>query len=203
MRYSNLNQINIKNVSHLRKAWTYHTGELPVSAEARGQRQTAFETTPLVVNGVMYISTAANRIIALEPESGRELWKYDSQAGRSGPVRSRAHRGVAYWPGDKNTAARIIFGTLDGRLIALNAATGVLAPGFGTEGQVNLRAGVADEFPKSTYGMTSPPTICGDVVVTGVGSARGPWHRSTRRCARMGCTQRQIGLDIPHRPWSR
>jgi glucose dehydrogenase len=179
MRYSDLDQITTENVAHLSRAWTYHTGEMPARSGPRGQRQTAFETTPLVVKGVLYFSTAANRIIALEPESGRELWKYDPQARHTGPIKYRAHRGVAYWPGDPKTPARILFGTLDGRLIALNAQTGVPVPGFGKEGQVDLRAGAAGQFPDSIYGVTSPPAICGDLVITGAevpeGPGRGPW----------------------------
>jgi glucose dehydrogenase len=179
MRYSPIHQITRRNVAQLTRAWTYHTGELPASSGPRGQRQMAFETTPLMVNGVLYFSTPANRIIALVPESGRELWKFDPQAKHTGPIKYRAHRGVGYWPGDKNAAPRILFGTLDGRLIALNARTGVPVPGFGREGEVDLRADVAGGFPDSVYGITSPPAICGDLVITGAevpeGPGRGPW----------------------------
>ena len=166
-RFSPLQQIDTGNVSRLRPAWTYHTGELPAPSNLRGQQSTAFETTPLLVDGVLYLSTAANRIIALDPLTGRERWKYDPQAHHPGPVRSRAHRGVAYWPGDAHTPPRILFGTLDGRLIALNAHTGVPVPGFGNEGEVNLRDGVADKFPALAYGVTSPPAIVNDLVITG------------------------------------
>jgi membrane-bound PQQ-dependent dehydrogenase (glucose/quinate/shikimate family) len=179
MRYSPLRQITTKNVAQLTRAWTYHTGELPGSSGPRGQRQMAFETTPLMVNGVLYFSTPANRIIALMPESGRELWRFDPQAKHTGPIQYRAHRGVAYWPGDKTAAPRILFGTLDGHLIALNAQTGVPVPGFGREGEVDLRAAVAGGFPDSAYAITSPPAICGDLVITGAevpeGPGRGPW----------------------------
>jgi membrane-bound PQQ-dependent dehydrogenase (glucose/quinate/shikimate family) len=167
MRYSPLRQIDRTNVAQLGRAWVYHTGEKPASSGARGQRQVAFETTPLVVNGVLYLSTPGNRIIALQPETGKELWHYNPMAKSPGPLRYHAHRGVAYWPGDKNTPARIIFGTLDGRLVALNARTGTAIPGFGSEGEVNLRVGVADGYPNLVYAITSPPAICGDVVITG------------------------------------
>jgi len=176
MRFSPLQQINTGNVNRLERAWTYHTGEMPVTSGARGQRQTAFETTPLVVNGMLYLSTPANRIVALEPESGRELWKFDLQAGSKAPVKSRAHRGVAYWPGDAHTPPRILFGTLDGRLIALNASTGRKVPGFGNEGEVDLRANVADRFPNAIYDETSPPAIAGDLVITGAEVPESPGH---------------------------
>jgi glucose dehydrogenase len=166
MRFSPLKQIDAGNVNRLTRAWTYHTGEMPVVSGPRGQRQTAFETTPLIINGVLYLSTPSDRIIALEPESGRELWKFDLQTD-STSRKSRAHRGVAYWPGDAQTPPRILFGTLDGRLIALNARTGQKVPGFGNEGEVNLKTGVADKFPNSIYDETSPPAIAGDLVITG------------------------------------
>jgi glucose dehydrogenase len=176
MRFSPLRQINTKNVNRLERAWTYHTGEMPVSSGVRGQRQIAFETTPLVVNGVLYLSTPANRIIALEPESGRELWKFDLQAGSTAQRKSRAHRGVTYWPGDAHTPPRILFGTLDGRLIALSASTGRRVPSFGNEGEVDLRANVADKFPKAVYDETSPPAIAGDLVITGAEVPESPGH---------------------------
>lgn len=159
MRYSPLDQINTSNVARLARAWTYHTGELVKASGPRAQRQIAFETTPLFIKGTLYLSTPANRIIALDGDTGRELWKYDPQAHATGAIQYRAHRGVSYWPGDRNTPARIFFGTLDGRLIALNARTGAVVPGFGNEGEVDLKKGVADGFPNAVYAITSPPVI--------------------------------------------
>jgi quinoprotein glucose dehydrogenase len=174
MRFSPLHQINKTNVDRLRRAWTYHTGEHPASSGARGERQTAFETTPLVVNGVLYLSTPANRIVALDPLTGDQLWIFDPQSKRTGPLKYRAHRGVAYWPGDGHTSARILFGTLDGRLIALNAKTGEKVPGFGNEGEVDLKHGVADDFPDSIYAETSPPAIYQDLAITGAEVPESP-----------------------------
>ncbi len=174
MRFSPLDQINSTNVDRLRRAWTYHTGEHPSTAGPRGQRQVAFETTPVIVDGVLYLSTPANRIVALDPVSGRELWKFDPQSKAVGALKYRAHRGVAYWPGNGHTPPRILFGTLDGRLIALNAKTGLEVPGFGNEGEVNLRQGVAEGFPESTYAETSPPAIYGDLAITGAEVPESP-----------------------------
>ncbi len=89
-------------------------------------------------------------------------------------MKSRQHRGVAYWPGDRAHPPRILFGTLDARLIALDARTGQPVPGFGREGQVDLRAGVAGAFPKSVYGVTSPPAIFRDLVIVGSEVPEGP-----------------------------
>jgi glucose dehydrogenase len=157
-RYSPLDQINTKNVAQLQRAWTYHTGE-------RGR---GFETTPIVVDGIMYFSTQNQRIVALDPETGQEIWKYDPQSN------GREHRGVAFWPGDKQTPPRILLGTGDGRLIALDAKTGVPAGSFGDNGVVNLRAGVADDFPRAIYAISSPPSIYRNVVIVGPATQEGP-----------------------------
>jgi glucose dehydrogenase len=174
MRFSPLKQINTENVNRLQRAWTFHTGEHPSSSGVRGAREVAFETTPLVVNGILYLSTPANRIVALDPDSGRQLWIFDPQSKTTGNLKYRAHRGVAYWPGDRQSPARILFGTLDGRLLALNAQTGEKIPGFGNEGEVNLKEGVADGFPDAIYAETSPPAIYGDLVITGAEVPESP-----------------------------
>jgi quinoprotein glucose dehydrogenase len=79
MRYSPLSQITRGNVSRLGRAWTFHTGDLPAASGPRGQRRVAFETTPLAINGVLYLSTPASRIIALDGDSGRQIWKFESR----------------------------------------------------------------------------------------------------------------------------
>src|SRR5204863_5798634 len=90
----------------------------------RGPRQRRSESTPLVIGGVMYLSTSYNRVLALEPETGKKIWEYESQ-------HPPALRGLAYWPGDGQLPPQIVFGTSDGSLISLNAKTGRPVPGFG------------------------------------------------------------------------
>lgn len=124
-RYSPLTQINTKNVGKLTKAWSYS-----LRATGPGPGGGASEVTPIVVNGVMYL-TAGNRVVALEPETGKEIWSYEPK----GPGLSR--RAVAYWPGDQNNPPRIIF-TIGRNMMALNANTGKVDPGFGNEGTVDL-----------------------------------------------------------------
>src|SRR3979411_2419203 len=80
-RYSPLKEINRSNVAHLRRAWVYHTGELDLGLQT-APFQASFSCTPLVVNGVMYLSTPSSRVIALEAETGKEIWKFDPQAGK-------------------------------------------------------------------------------------------------------------------------
>ena len=157
-RYSPLDQINTKNVTLLQRAWTYHTGE-------RGR---AFEVTPIVVEGILYFATQNQRIVAIEPETGKEIWKYDPKSN------GREIRGVTYWPGEKQIPPRILFGTGDGRLIALDAKTGVPVASFGDNGVVNLKSGITDKFPKAAYAITSPPAIYRHVLIVGPSTQEGP-----------------------------
>jgi quinoprotein glucose dehydrogenase len=164
-RYSPLKQINAKNVSDLQLAWTYDTETN--AGDGSPRRASLSETTPLVVGNVMYMSTPYNRVVALEPETGKEIWKYRSPG-------TPAYRGIAYWPGDNKFPPEIVFGTTDGLLISLNAKTGQPVPGFGKEGIVNLREGVADKYPDNPYGLSSPPTIYHSLVITGSHTQESP-----------------------------
>ena len=161
MRYSPLALITTANVKQLARVWTYHTGE-PGGV---------FQMTPLVVNGTMYITTPSQKVVALEPETGRALWSYDPHVkhGRGG-------RGVSYWPGDGTIPPRILLPTLDGRLIALNAKTGKPAAGFGDNGELNLRTGFADNYPEAEYSVTSPPAIYKNLAIFGPALQEGPSH---------------------------
>ena len=157
-KYSPLDQINTKNVAKLALAWTYHTGD-PGGT---------WEDTPIVIGNVMYFATQKNRVIALNPETGKELWSYDPKTPRVSE-----HRGVSYWVGDGGTPPRVIL-TTAARLIELDAKTGKPIPGFGDNGEVNLRAGVADDYPKAHYSVTSPPVIYKDLIIIGPSTQEGP-----------------------------
>jgi glucose dehydrogenase len=106
-------------------------------------------------------------VIALDAGTGREIWQFDPQAGHKSPRHFHQHRGVAYWQNDSGSERRIIFGTYDGRLIALDAKTGKPCSDFGIHGIVNLRDGVEEHPTRQLYSVTSPPTIYRDLVVTG------------------------------------
>lgn len=137
-RYSPLNQINTKNVDKLTDAWSFslrNPEETPASgARGRGGRGggggVSSEATPIVVRGVMYLP-AGNRIVAINGDDGKEVWHYTLERGQA------STRGVSYWPGDKENQPRILF-TAGRDLIALNAGTGKLDPGFGKEGTVDM-----------------------------------------------------------------
>ncbi len=157
-KYSPLDQINTKNVSTLAPAWTFHTGD-PAGI---------WEETPIVAGGVMYLATQKNRVVALDAESGKELWSFDPKTPRVSE-----HRGVSYWPGDGTTPARVVL-TTAARLIELDAKTGKPAPDFGDNGEVNLRIGVADAYPNAHYSITSPPSIYKNLMILGPSTQEGP-----------------------------
>ena len=147
-RYSPLTAINTTNVDELRQAWSYALGSAADEARAGS------ELTPLVVGGLLY-ATAADRVVALRAHTGEEVWRFAVEKG----VASR--RGLAYWPGDEALAARIFF-TVGDRLVALEAATGLKAPGFGAGGEVEMAV---------TYG--GAPTLFEDSLIVGSNGAPG------------------------------
>jgi glucose dehydrogenase len=125
-RFSPLTQITTENVGQLKEAWKYKL----VRDRSSGGVTGGSEVTPIVVNGVMYLTTG-NRVLALEPETGKELWNYEVLNAQP------SRRGVAFWPGDQNNPPRIIF-TTGRKMMAINARTGKIDPGFGKEGEVDL-----------------------------------------------------------------
>jgi glucose dehydrogenase len=166
MRYSPLDQVNTQNVQNLTIAWTYHlntTGPQPTKSgpASRGGGRHSSEATPIVVGDMLYMPTPYGTIVALQPETGTEIWTYKLDHGHPDA------RGVAYWGGDGSTPASVLFGTSDGRLMSLNAKTGKLTAGFGTDGTVNLKADADNGFHDAQYDMSSPPTVYKDLVFTG------------------------------------
>jgi glucose dehydrogenase len=164
-RHSPLTQINTTNVKRLKPAWQYGVKPLTPETAPAANGIAATEAVPIMVNGVLFAPTIDHTIVALNPETGQELWKYE--LGRTGaPL-----RGVSYWAGDKANPtqhpASILAGTSDGKLIEINAKTGKLVPGFGNEGVVNLKQGVSDKYPDAPYHMSSPGAIYRNSIITG------------------------------------
>ncbi len=168
-RYSPAAQIDRSNVAQLQVAWTFRTRALGHSAPL--DRKAAFEATPILVEGKLFLSTPYNHVIALDPRTGARLWEYDAALDRSHGYSEVTSRGVAAWqdaaaaPGAP-CRTRILMGTLDARLIALDADTGAPCPAFGASGQVDLTRGV-DLRDLGNYQMTSAPAVSGDVVIVG------------------------------------
>ena len=152
-RHSPLRQINTSNVSRLREAWSFKLGAHPSGGSITG----GSEFTPIVIGGLMYVTTA-NAMVALEPETGREVWRHQLPG-----VQQMSRRGAAVWPGDAAAPPRI-FVTTGNRLLALDPKTGNPVPGFGPEenGQIDLG-----------QSYNGSPTVFRDLVFIGTNSSPG------------------------------
>jgi quinoprotein glucose dehydrogenase len=146
--YSPLNQINRENVSKLRVAWKFDTGE-----------PGGLETNPLVIAGVVYANTPTRKVVALDAVTGKLLWKFDSGVPGEGPV-----RGVAYWS-DGHEAR--IFSAVNNFLYALNPRDGKPVPQFGEEGRIDLRKGLGRDYLQQSITVTSPGTVYKDLIIVG------------------------------------
>jgi quinoprotein glucose dehydrogenase len=169
-RFSPLTQITRQNVGSLVPAWTFSTGEAVV--RARRGRDPAFEATPLVVNGTMYVGTPLGRVYALDPATGSVKWRFDAEVDPQRGYGDFANRGVSYWRApagtDTTCSQRIFLATIDSRLLAIDALTGAKCTGFGEQGAVDLRRGLrVPPFEFQAYQMTSPPAVVGDLVIAG------------------------------------
>ena len=179
-QYSPLAQIRSDNVARLELAWTYRTGE-PLVALPGGGRPPAFEATPVYAFGLLYIGTPYGKVVALEPETGKERWAFDAKIPRDANFGDFANRGVSVWADAKLDAGpcreRVFFASIDARLVALDARTGEACSGFGRQGVVDLKTGLrrGPEY-LGEYEQTSPPAVIDDLVV--VGSAIADNHRA-------------------------
>jgi quinoprotein glucose dehydrogenase len=210
MRFSPLTQITPANVGQLKVAWVYHMrpagavvpaarggagapGETPDGApvgRGRGRGGSGFrasEVTPLVIGGIMYLSTPYSRVVALDPTTGKEVWAFQLPAGVP------STRGVEYWAGDTQTPAQIVFGSSDGKLYSLNAKTGKPNDAFGDNGIVNLNTPEIMQGLPGRNALTSPPTVYKNLVITGGTTQENPpkgpagdvraWNMSTGKLA--------------------
>ena len=168
-KWSAAADINRATVSQLETAWSWKTAEKPLP-EFRTQPG-SFENTPLMIDNVLYVSTPYNRVVALDAESGRELWAYDPHAYEAGQPPNGTgfvHRGVAAWrDGEK---LRIFINSRD-RLICLDARTGEVVESFGQRGAINLVEGLRWTVDPKQYTNTSPPIVFRNVVILGNGVA--------------------------------
>ena len=201
-RFSPLKQIAPGNVNKLKVAWTYHMRPANFAAEAPrgggggrranpggpvgdeppptpgsvpgrtgGQFGSGFRpssVTPLVIRGVMYVTTPYSRVAAIDPVTGGEIWSFKLPAG------TPATRGVEYWPGDGKTPAQIVVGSSDGKLYSIDAKTGKPNPEFGDNGVVNLNTEAIMRGLPGRNGLTSPPTIYKNLVITGGTTQENP-----------------------------
>lgn len=179
-RSSALADIDTGNVATLVPVWTFHSGDF---SGGKGPTPSGsvpgVQTRPIVSKGTLYLTTPSSLVIAVDAETGRQQWRFDPQAGKATRCYD-AHRGAAIWPAvghDVATTRTIFSGTCDGRLVAIDAATGRARRAFGVGGSIDLRPGV-DARDGEAYSVTSPPAIYGDLVITGAlvpeGTPRGP-----------------------------
>jgi len=168
-RYSPLVQITPANVSKLKQVWLTHTGDMPSNAMVKNTY--GAENTPLKVGDSLYVCTPKNIMLALDAATGMEKWRYDPKVPDDAIPYTAACRGVVYYqvpnaPADQACATRIIEGTLDARLIAVDARNGKPCADFGTNGQVDAKQGMG-KVPAGFVSINSPPTLVRGVLVTG------------------------------------
>ena len=171
MRFSPLTQITPDNVGTLVRAWDFRTGDLDVRAP-EVMKRTKFETTPLFVEDSLIFCTPFNEVIALDPGTGAQKWRYDPKISTAQrPANRYVCRGVAYWVDDRAAEgsacrSRIFTGTNDARLIALDAKTGQPCADFGANGEMRIDAGIKLEWP-GEFQITSAPVMGRGVAVVG------------------------------------
>jgi membrane-bound PQQ-dependent dehydrogenase (glucose/quinate/shikimate family) len=167
-RYSRLTQITPANVSQLKRVWVFHNGD--ISEGSHHRVRSGFETTPLFLDGRLFLTSSFNRIIALDPATGRQLWSYDPRTNARLPYGDGlTSRGLAAWQDPRGSRTecglRLFEATQDARLVAVDAVTGSPCADFGAHGQVDL-SGVRN-YRAGWYHMTSPPIVVDGVVVVG------------------------------------
>ena len=197
MRFSPVDQITPANVNRLDVAWVYHMkppaavpapapegraaeGNAPVGdtlpppvqgARGRGRGGSGFassEVTPLVVNGLMYIATPYYRVVAVDGVTGKETWSFQLPSGNP------ATRGLEYWPGDAQTPPQVVFGSSDAKLYSLDARTGKPNDAFGDKGIVNLDTPEILQGLPGRNGLSSPPIVYKNLVITGGTTQENP-----------------------------
>jgi quinoprotein glucose dehydrogenase len=159
--YSSASQINRENVADLEQAWVFHTEE---DIETRN----TFQSTPIEIDGDLFLCSPSNRVFSLDGDTGVQNWSYDPEVDRD-KIPFFVCRGLSHHStpdSEEICASRLLMGTVDDRLIALDSETGNLCPDFGNSGEVDLQRGLGNVLPGHHY-VSSPPAIIGDIAVVG------------------------------------
>ncbi len=165
-RYSPADQITAENVAALEIAWRWNVDD--ADDEVQGKRSRSLVPTPLMINGVLYLTTGLNMVVALDPASGEKMWTFDPKAyelpaGAHGGLKSR---GLEYWTDGEEE--RLILATGGLQLFALDPKTGKQIPGFGGDrGWTDLSQGLGREFRRNQYNIIAPTIVCRDTIVIG------------------------------------
>jgi quinoprotein glucose dehydrogenase len=180
-KYSPVDQINRDNVKTLKVAWTWDSPDLKILEQNSKLFTFGYEATPLMVGGVLYISTSLSQVAAIDAQTGKTIWVHDPKSYETGHPTNLGflHRGVAYWTDGR--IERIFIGTSDAYLLALDAKTGQPVANFGDAGRINLVKAIPHAINARNYAVTSPPVICRDVVIVGSSINDGPVNKEGPR----------------------
>jgi quinoprotein glucose dehydrogenase len=166
-RYAPLDQINQSNVKNLKVAWVHKCGDHST------RPQTTIETTPIVVDGVMYLLTPRLKTQALDAATGKLLWTFDPAGGQRGRRPPGQCRGVCYWQNEDGSQKRI-FAPVRDMLYSIDARTGQLDPTFGNGGVIDLKQNLDYDMEGVTFSLTSPPLVYKNLLLVGGGGGEGP-----------------------------
>ena len=166
-KFSALDRINKSNVRQLAIAWRYTSPDNAIAKATPAARPGSYQDTPIYANGVLYTETSLGIFVALDPATGKELWRYDPESWKIGrpPNLGYTHRGLAYWTDGK--VERLISGTHDAYIVSIDAKTGKLDPAFGAGGKVDASQYVALADRMKNYAINSAPVIVRNVIIVG------------------------------------
>ncbi len=165
--------MNPSNISKLKVAWRWNSPDNAILAARPDLFATYNEATPLAIDGYLYVSTAMSQVVKINGRTGKTVWTFDPKAYKIEipPNLGFVHRGLTYWKSASGKTQRILVGTGDAYLIAISPKTGRPIQSFGTNGRVDLIKGLnldGTDWPSRwQYGVTSPVTICKDVIIVG------------------------------------
>ncbi|NNF67557.1 MAG: PQQ-binding-like beta-propeller repeat protein, partial [Gammaproteobacteria bacterium] len=171
-RYVSSTILTPENTQDLKQAWVFRTGDVANGGDEYFGRTSSFKATPILIDGKLVFSSGFNRVYAINPVTGKELWRFDPGVNFARRYSEMfTSRGVAGWvdrQADRNSicASRIFLGTLDARLIAIDARSGKKCSAFGEQGAIDLSKGIRN-FRRGEYSLTSPPTIVKGLVIVG------------------------------------
>ena len=168
-RYSPLDQINATNVARLEPAWVHHT------EDASQRPATTIECTPIVVGGVMYLTTARLKLQALDASNGKLIWSLDPFAGKELRSSPGANRAVTYWQDPAQPEHKRIFFPVKDLLYCIDAVSGEAVSSFGENGQIDLKQDFDHDMTGLSFKQSSPVVVYRDVVICGGGGGEGPY----------------------------
>ena len=176
-KYSPLSQISGQDTQRLEVAWQWQSADNPLVTQSPEITPWSFKSTPIAINGVLYVSTSLNQVAAINGATGKQLWVFDTKTWERGRPTNLGfnHRGVAYW--SDNRIRRILMPTNDGRLFSLDADTGKPDPEFGIKGVVDLTQGLGRTINRSLYSVISAPMVVGNTVIVGSSIMDAPTHK--------------------------